>query len=143
LTKLENRLYRLVHANHGITYAQAASALKAKIRSLKLAYNSLNDLGYVSCWYQKLYPNYRSIEVYEKGKDELYTELLLPHELTPKRISKFIQHVERDNRYCNTYLIDQDSAPLFIKTNHVEFDFDRYDYWLTYSLDNTNDINAH
>ena len=91
MTKLENRLYQLIQAQHGISFRQASTALNVKISSLVKAYDTLNELGYVSYWYKKLYPNYRSIEVYEKGKDELHAEVILHHYLTPKRIGKFIK----------------------------------------------------
>jgi predicted transcriptional regulator len=141
MTKLENKAFKLIQDNHGITLESLTTLLDRNLSSVKKTLKTLHYEGHVSHWHDGLYPNYRSIVIYKKGEEEECEEIMLTKYLSPKRISKFIEHVEDDHWYCNNYLINENSKILFEKSNGVRFDLEKFNYFLCYTLDNTNDIN--
>ena len=143
MTKLEKKLLRFVKANRGITLEKLSVIVVKDISSVRKTIRTLHLLGYVSYWKVGVYPNRRSLEVFEKGKNDLYNEIGLENHLTPKQIGKFIKHSDDDPWYCCTYLIDEEDKTPFEKTNNVNFDLEKFEYWLTYTLDNRDDVSKH
>jgi hypothetical protein len=139
MTKLENKVLRIVKANHGISVEAIALLIDKKKQSIKKAIDNLYVLGRVTPYRKKLYPNYRSLVVYEKGKDLEVEEIELKNYLSPTLLNKYIEHSEDDYWYCNNYLINEENKILFEKTNKVVFDLNKFEYFLTYTMDNSED----
>jgi hypothetical protein len=140
MTRLENKILRLVKAKHGISVESLAAEVKSNISSIRKVIKSLHFEGFVTNWKNRLYPNFRSIEIQGKLDDEFFEEIELPFHLTTKQIRKFIPCRGDDYWYCEGYLIDGKSKKLFEKKSNIVFDFDKFNYYLTFSMDNRNDI---
>src|SRR3978361_725229 len=114
MTKLENKALKIVKANHGISFKNLTKLLSKDLSSVKKCIKTLNVLGLVSHWHGGLYPNYRSLVIYEKGKSDEVGEIVLVNHLTPKQLNKYIEPAEDglDKWYCTNYGIDDNNKVL-------------------------------
>jgi DNA-binding MarR family transcriptional regulator len=152
MTKLENRLLRAIGAAPGIGWQQLSVSLNKRKSALKKALISLELLGYIGFRKSGYYSRYRALSVYKKGVDEYVRaqrkagielsnedmeveEIKLENYLTPKQLSKYISCVAGDDYYWWNYGINASNAVLFEKTNGVCFDFEQFEYILTYWME--------
>jgi hypothetical protein len=139
----KNNVLQLIKDNHGIFFDQLSNLLseeKGK-HDLSLILNSLIGEGMITFIWNKYYPNVRSIGVIPKGQTKTTEIIDLLNEIQLDEIAKVIPSKLDDPLYYDGYLITKESSNIFEKTNHFEFDFEHFDYYLLSSFDNSNDIN--
>ena len=149
MKRLEKRIMKLVKISQGTSWKEIAYQLNRTHASLRKAASKLYREGYI-CHHVggEIHPLYRSIDVYEKGIDEvikekydvhgimtsradvLVEEIALPNHITTSQLRRAIRYVQDDYYYHFNYGIDESSAALFERTNGVKFDFNKFDYIL-------------
>jgi hypothetical protein len=139
---LKNSVLQLIKDNHGIYFDQLSNLLEEKVRhDLSEVMDLLIGEGAVTFIWNKYYPNVRSIGIIPKGQNSTTEIIDLQHEIPMNELRSLIPPKVDDPTYCDGYLITEQTRHLFERTNHFEFDFENYEYYLLLNFDNSNDIN--
>ena len=141
MTLLTQKIVQLIQDNKGISLDHLTERLEnSETSAIDAALKNLISAGSITFIWGKLYPNIRTIGIIPKGQRQVIMEIELKG-ISIDDLKAVITPYNNDPLFYDGYPIDETNKSLFERTNNIEFDFDKYDYYLLCGFDNSEDHN--
>ena len=124
------QLFELIRFHSGISRSELFNLSGFADKDLfQTQIRNLLDLGLITEFKEKLYPNIRFIGIYTRNSDDMVEEIRLL-DIIALDLQNIISPHENDLLYFDGYVIDDSNKNFFEKKYNLRFEFDRYNYYL-------------
>lgn len=133
---IKENVLKEIQVNKGITLTDLYAALDEENKgSIDDVLDELINEGFITNYREKHYPIERHINAYSKENEQLVEEVELTG-LTASELIAVLQPYQSDPLFLDGYELNENNTEFFNKRYGIDFQFNKYDYFLEASFDN-------
>ncbi|MBC5774898.1 hypothetical protein H8S95_12550 [Pontibacter sp. KCTC 32443] len=137
MSRIKERIHQIIESSKGVSPSELQMAIgEAESSLIEKSIEKLIEEGLVVYIWDKYYSTGRQIAVYSKEDEKLVKLLELP-DLAVEEIDKILLPHLSDPLFYECYQLNSENSIHFTDKYRIDFDFDKYDYYLEAYFDNS------